>query len=84
MRKIREVGKAQIGGGRKNQAGSGEFYHLTQEEYDQMIADPACDVDLFEEETLEILEKKRIEPELMFKIREAAIRQAGLGHWIDM
>ena len=83
-RKIRESAKAQLGGGRKNQAASGEFYHLTQEEYDQMLADPDCDTDLFESETQEILEKKRFEPELVVKIREDIIRKAGLGHWIDM
>ena len=84
MRKIRETGKASIGGGRKQQAGSGVFYHLTQEEYDQMLADPACDTDLFEADAVEILEKKRLELELAYKIREDTIRQAGLGHWIDM
>ena len=84
MRKIRESAKAQLGGGRKNQAGSGEFYHLTQEEYDQMREDPACDTDLFESEMIEILEKKRFEPLLVIKIREDVIRKSGLGHWIDM
>lgn len=84
MKKIREVGKASLGGGRKPQAGSGMFYHLTQDEYDQMLADPACNTDMFTEDTLEILEKKRIEPELAYKVREDSIRQAGLGHWIDM
>ncbi|HLK55580.1 MAG TPA: hypothetical protein VKU00_03400 [Chthonomonadaceae bacterium] len=82
MRKIREAGKAQLGG-RKPQSGSGEFYHLTQDEYEQMLADPDCDRDLFEAETVEILEKKRAEPELAYKIREDVIRRAGLGHWID-
>ena len=84
MRKIRESGKASLGGGRKPQTGSGMFYHLTQDEYDQMLADPACDTDLFEAEAVEILEKKRLEPELAYKIREDMIRQAGLDHWINM
>ena len=84
MRKIRETGKAPLGGGRKPQAGSGVFYHLTQDEYDQMLADPACDTDLFAADALEVLEKKRLEPDLAYKVREDSIRQAGLGHWIDM
>ena len=84
MRKLRETGKASIGGGRKPQSGSGTFYHLTEEEYREMLADPACDTDLFEAETAEVLEKKRLEPELAYKIREDVIRQAGLSHWIDM
>lgn len=82
MRKIRETGKASLGG-RKPQAGSGTFFHLTTEEYEQMLADPACDTAVFEAEAVEILEKKRIEPELAYKIREETIRQAGLGYWID-
>jgi hypothetical protein len=84
MRKIRETGKAPLGGGRKPQTGSGMFYHLTQEEYDQMLADPDCDTDLFTADAVAILEKKRLEPELAYKVREESIRQAGLGHWIDM
>lgn len=84
MKKIRESGKASLGGGRKPQDGSGTFYHLTQEEYNQMLADPACDTDLFAAEAVEILEKKRVEPELAYKVREETIRQAGLGHWIAM
>lgn len=84
MRKIRETGKAPLGGAKKPQTGSGVFYHLTQEEYDQMLADPDCDTERFESEAVEILEKKRVEPELAYKIHEDAIRQAGLGHWIDM
>ena len=84
MRKIREAGKASLGGSKKPQTGSGMFYHLTQEEYDQMLEDPACDTDHFAAEATEILEKKRIELELAYKIREESIRQAGLGHWIDM
>ncbi len=84
MRKIRETGKASLGGGRKPQDGSGVFYHLTQEEYDQMLADPACKTETFEADVIEILEKKRIEPDLAYKIREDSIRQAELGHWIDM
>lgn len=83
MKKIRESGKASLGGGKKPQAGSGVFYHLTDDEYAQMLADPACDTELFEAEIVQILEKKRIEPELAYKIREDVIRQAGLGHWID-
>ena len=82
MRKIRETGKASIGGGRK-QGDGGEFYHLNQEEYDQMLADPDCDVELFETEATEILEKRRVEPDLAYKVRTDVIRQAGLGHWID-
>ena len=84
MRKIRETGKAQLGGSKKPQTGSGEFYHLTQEEYDMMLADPDCDTDLFEAEVEEILEKKRIEPELAYKVRDDVIRKAGLAHWISM
>ena len=84
MRKIRESGKASVSGGRKPQDGSGTFYHLTQEEYNEMLADPDCDADLFESEVIEILEKKRIEPELAYKAREETLRQAGLGLWIDM
>ena len=84
MRKVRETGKAAIGGGRTQQAGSGLFYHLTQEEYDEMLADTACDIDLFEADVVEILERKRLELELAYKVREDIIRQAGLGHWIDM
>ena len=84
MRKIRETGKASLGGGHKAQSSSGTFYHLTQDEYDQMLADPACDTDLFAADAVEILEKKRIDPELAYKVREDSIRQAGLGHWIDM
>lgn len=83
MRKIRETGKASIGGGRKPQSGSGMYYHLTQEEYDQMLADPACNTEVFEAEAVEILEKKRLEPELAYKVREDTILQAGLSHWID-
>lgn len=82
MKKIRETGKAAVGGGRG--AGAGLYYHLTQEEYDEMLADPACDTDLFASEAVEILEKKRVEPNLIYKIREDVIRQAGLGYWIDM
>lgn len=84
VRKIRETGKASLGGGRKSQDASGVFYHLTQDEYDQMLADPACDTDAFEADVMEILEKKRIEPDLAYKIREDSIRAAELGHWIDM
>jgi hypothetical protein len=84
MRKVREAGKAAVGGGRSAQAGSGLYYHLLQEEYEQMLADPDCDTDLFEAEAVEILEKKRLEPELVYKVREDVIRQAGLRHWIDM
>lgn len=84
MRKIRETGKAAVGGGRSAQSSAGVFYHLTQEEYDEMLADPSCDTDLFTAEAVEILEKKRVEPNLAYKIREDAIRQAGLGYWIDM
>ena len=84
MRKIRESGKAAVGGGRSAQSGAGVFYHLTQEEYDEMLADPACDKDVFEADAVEILEKKRVEPELAWKVREEAIRKAGLGYWIDM
>ncbi len=84
MRKVRESGKAAIGGGRSAKSDSGVFYHLLQEEYDQMLADPDCDTGLFEEEAVEILEKKRLEPELVYKVREDVIRQAGLRHWIDM
>jgi hypothetical protein len=84
MKKVRETGKAAVGGGRNAQSGAGVFYHLTQEEYDQMLADPACNTDLFEAEAVEVLEKKRVEPELAYKIREDVIRQAGLGYWIDM
>lgn len=84
MRKIRESGKASLGGGRKPQSSSGVFYHLTQEEYDQMLADPSCDTLLFEAAAEEILEKKRVESELAYKIREESIREAGLGYWIDM
>lgn len=83
MRKIRETGKASLGGGRKPQNASGMFYHLTQEEYDQMLADPACDTDLFAANAVEIMEKKRLEPELAYKVREDTILQAGLQHWID-
>ncbi len=83
MKKIKEVGKASLGGGRKPQSASGVYYHLTQEEYDEMREDPDGDTDLFESETTEILEKKRVEPDLAYKVREDAIRQAGLGHWID-
>ena len=54
------------------------------EEYEQMLADPDCDTELFEAEAVEILEKKRIETDLVYKIREDMIRQAGLRHWIDM
>lgn len=84
MRKMKETGKAAIGGGRSAKSDSGVFYHLLQEEYEQMLADPDCDTDLFESEAVEILEKKRVEPELAYKIREDVIRQAGLRHWIDM
>ena len=84
MRKIRETGKAQIGGGRKNPAASGDFYHLTEEEYAEMLADPDCDKEVFEEAAVEILEKKRLQPELAYKIREDELRNAGLGHWIAM
>jgi hypothetical protein len=84
MRKIRETAKASVGGGRKHSAISGEFYHLTEDEYGQMLADPSCDTDLFEAEAVEILEKRRVEPELAYKVREDTIRKAGLGHWIDM
>lgn len=84
MKKIREAGKAAVGGGRSAQSGAGLYYHLSQEEYDEMLADPACDKDVFESAVVEILEKKRVEPELAYKIREDAIRQAGLGYWIDM
>ena len=49
-----------------------------------MLADPVCDTDLFESEVLEILEKKRLEPELAYKIREDVLRKAGLGHWVSM
>lgn len=84
MRKIREAGKAAVGGGRSAQSGAGVFYHLSQEEYDEMLADPACDTELFAAESAEILEKKRVSPELVFKVREDVIRQAGLGYWIDM
>ena len=84
MRKVKESGKASLGGGRNAKSGAGVFYHLDQEEYDQMLADPACDTDLFEAEVVEILEKKRVEPELAYKVREDIIRQAGLNHWIDM
>ena len=84
MRKVKETGKAAIGGGRSAKSDSGVFYHLLQEEYEQMLADPDCDTDLFESEAVEILEKKRVEPELVYKIREDVIRQAGLRHWIDM
>lgn len=84
MRKIREAGKAAVGGGRSAQSGAGVFYHLTQEEYDEMLADPACDTELFAGEAVEILEKKRVEPGLVYKVREDVIRQVGLGYWIDM
>ena len=84
MRKIRESGKASVSGGRKPQDGSGTFYHLTQEEYDEMLADPDCDKDIFEAEVTEILEKKRIDPTLIYKAREDVLRQAGLSFWIDM
>ena len=84
MKKVREAGKAAVGGGRSAQSGAGVYYHLTQEEYDQMLADPACHTALFEAEAVEILEKKRVEPDLVYKIREDVIRQAGLGYWIDM
>lgn len=84
MRKIRETGKAAVGGGRSAKSVAGLFYHLTQEEYDEMLADPACDKDVFEADAVEILEKKRVEPELAWKIREETIRKAGLGYWIDM
>ena len=84
MKKIKESGKAAVSGGRKAQGGSGTFYHLTQEEYDEMLADPDCDKGVFESEAIEILEKKRVEPQLAYKIREDAIRQAGLAPWIDM
>ncbi len=84
MRKIKETGKASIGGGRSAQSSGGVFYHLLQEEYEQMLADPDCDTDLFEAEAIEILEKKRVEPDLAYKVREDVIRQAGLRHWIDM
>ena len=84
MRKIWEGAKAAVGGGRKAQDNSGTFYHLTQEDYDEMRADPDCDTDVFEAEAVEILEKKRVEPELAYKIREDKIREAGLKHWIDM
>ena len=84
MRKVREAGKAAIGGGRSAKSDSGVFYHLLQEEYEQMLADPDCDTELFEAEAVEILEKKRIETDLVYKIREDTIRQAGLRHWIDM
>jgi len=84
MRKVREAGKAAIGGGRSANSSSGMFYHLLQEEYDQMLADPDCDKELFEAEAVEILEKKRVEADLVYKIREDVIRKAGLRHWIDM
>ena len=84
MRKVRETGKAAVGGGRSPQSGAGLFYHLTQEDYDEMLADPDCDTDLFAAETVEILEKKRVEPNLVYKVREEIIRQAGLGYWIDL
>lgn len=84
MRKIRETGKAAVGGGRSAQSGAGVFYHMSQAEYEEMLADPACDTELFAGEAVEILEKKRVEPELAYKIREDVIRQAGLGYWIDM
>ena len=84
MRKIRDAGKASVGGGRSAKSSAGLYYHLLQEEYDQMLADPACDTDLFTAEAVEILEKKRIEPELVYKVREDIIQEAGLGHWIDM
>ena len=84
MKKVRENGKAAVGGGRSAQSGAGTYYHLTQEEYDEMLADPACDTDLFASEAIEILEKKRVEPNLAYKVREEIIRQAGLGYWIDM
>ena len=84
MRKVRENGKAAIGGGRSAKSDSGVFYHLLQEEYEQMLADPDCDTGLFEAEAVEILEKKRVEPELIYKVREDVVRQAGLRHWIDM
>jgi hypothetical protein len=48
-----------------------------------MLADPACDTDAFEAEVVSILEKKRLEPDLAYKVREDAIWQMGLGHWID-
>ena len=82
MRKVRETGKASLGG-KKAGAGGGEYYHLTQTEYDEMLADPDCDKELFESEAEEILEKKRIEAELAYKIRADALREAGLSHWID-
>jgi hypothetical protein len=84
MRKLRENGKAAIGGGRSAKSDSGVFYHLLQEEYEQMLADPECDKALFEAEAIEILEKKRVEPDLVYKVREDVVRQAGLRHWIDM
>jgi len=84
MRKVREMGKAAVGGGRSPQSGAGLFYHLTQEEYDEMLEDPEGDTDLFGAETVEILEKKRVEPNLVYKVREETIRQAGLGYWIDV
>jgi len=84
MRKVRDNGKAAIGGGRSASSSSGTYYHLLQEEYEQMLADPDCDTELFEAEAVEILEKKRVEADLVYKIREDAIRQAGLRHWIDM
>ena len=84
MRKVREAGKAAIGGGRSASSSAGVYYHLLQEEYEQMLADPDCDTELFEAEAVEILEKKRVEADLVYKIREDVIRQAGLRHWIDM
>ncbi len=84
MRKVREAGKASIGGGRSASSSGGVYYHLLQEEYEQMLADPDCDKALFEAEAVEILEKKRIEQELVYKVREDVVRQAGLRHWIDM
>ena len=84
MKKIRENGKAAVGGGRSANSAAGMFYHLSQAEYDEMLADPACDKELFTAEAVEILEKKRVEPGLVYKIREDAIREAGLGYWIDM
>ena len=49
-----------------------------------MLEDPEGDTDLFGAETVEILEKKRVEPNLVYKVREETIRQAGLGYWIDV
>ena len=68
----------------RSQSGAGLFYHLTQEEYEEMLEEPDCDKDLFEAEAVEILEKKRVEPNLAYKVREETIRQAGLGYWIDL